>query len=86
MICPDAIAAVCFLNPNVITDEKMLSLEANTDIESPYYGQVTSSEENGNIEVVMAVDEELYWNYVTDLLCEMTERSDQDYSYYVEAN
>lgn len=80
--CPDAIAAVCFLNPNVITGEKMLSLEVNTDVESPYYGQVTSSEENGNIQVVMAVDEELYWNFVTDLLCEMTERSDQDYYYY----
>lgn len=84
--CSDAIAAVCFLYPNVITDEKLLSLEVNTDVESPYYGQVTSSEENGNIQVVMAVDEELYWNFVTDLLCEMTEKSDQDYSYYVEAN
>lgn len=84
--CSDAIAAVCFLNPNVITGEKMLSLEVNTDVESPYYGQVKSSEENGNIQVVLAVDEELYWNFVTDLLCEMTGRSDQDYSYYVEAN
>lgn len=84
--CPDAIAAVCFINPNVIIGEKMLSLEVNTDVESPYYGQVTSSEENGNIQVVMAVDEELYWNFVTDLLCEMTEKSDQDYSYYVEAH
>lgn len=84
--CPDAIAAVCFINPNVITGEKMLSLEVNTDFESPYYGQVTSSEKNGNIQVVLAVDEELYWSFVTDLLCEMTEKSDQDYSYYVEAN
>ncbi len=33
---------------------------------------------------VFAVDEKLYWNFVTDLLCEMTENSDQDYSYYVE--
>ncbi len=33
---------------------------------------------------VFAVDEKLYWNFVTDLLCEMTENSDQGYSYYVE--
>lgn len=72
--CPDAIAAVCFLNSNVITSEKMLSMEVNTDVESPYYGQVTSSEENGNIQVILAVDTELYWNFVTDLLCEMTNR------------
>ncbi len=82
--CSDAIAAVCFLNPNVIVEQKTLSLEVNVDIESPYYGQVTSSLENGNINVVFAVDEKLYWNFVTDLLCEMTENSEQDYSYYVE--
>lgn len=80
--CSDAIAAVCFLNPNVITSEKLLSLEVNTDVESSYYGQVTSTEENGNIRVVFAVDEEQYWNFVTDLLCEMSEKSEQDYSYF----
>lgn len=64
----------------------MLSLEVNTDVENAYYGQVTSSEENGYIQVVLAVDEELYWNFVTDLLCDMTEKSGQDYSYYVDAN
>ncbi len=84
--CPDAIAAVCFLNPDVIASGKMLSLEVNTDVASPYYGQVTSSEEDGEIQVVLGVDADLYWNFATDLLCEMTERSEQDYSYYAASN
>lgn len=84
--CPDAIAAVCFLNPNVIAGQEILHLEVNTDTQSPYYGQVTARAEDGNIHVVMAVDSEQYWNFVTDLLCEMTESSDRDYAWYVEAN
>lgn len=84
--CSDAMAAVCFLNPNVITSKEMLSLKVNTDVESPYYGQVTASEGNSNIQVIFAVDAESYWNFVTDLLCEMTQKSEQDYSYYVTSN
>lgn len=68
--CPDAVAAVCFLNPNVIVRQDVLRLEVNTDADSPCYGQVTSSEEDGGVNVVLAVDEELYWNFVTDLLYE----------------
>ena len=82
--CPDAIAAVCFLNPNVIVEQDVLRLKVNTDVDSPYYGQVTSSREDGNINVVLAVDDKQYWDFVTDLLCEMTEKSDQDYSYYID--
>ena len=83
--CQDAIAAVVLLNPNVIQEERMLSLEINTDVNSPEYGR-TISEEGGDTRVVMAVDTALYWDFVTDLLCRMQNKADVDYAYFVSAN
>ena len=71
--CQDAIAAVVLLNPNVIQDERMLSLEINTDADSPEYGR-TICAENGNVRVVMSVDTGLYWDFVTDLICHMQDK------------
>ena len=42
--CFDAIAAIVFLNPDVIQENRMLSFEINTDVNSPEYGHVTSRE------------------------------------------
>lgn len=83
--CTDAIAAVVLLNPNVIQDERMLSLEINTDVNSPEYGR-TIYEEDGDMRVVMAVDTELYWDFVTDLICHMQSKAEVDYEYFVEEN
>lgn len=83
--CTDAIAAVVLLNPNVIQDERMLSLEINTDVNSPEYGR-TIYEEGGDMRVVMAVDTELYWDFVTDLICHMQSKAEVDYEYFVEEN
>lgn len=83
--CTDAIAAVVLLNPNVIQEERMLSLEINTDVNSPEYGR-TISEEGGDTRVVMAVDTALYWDFVTDLLCRMQNKADVDYAHFVSAN
>ena len=80
--CQDAIAAVVLLNPKVIQEERMLSLEINTDEKSPEYGR-TSCEENGDVRVVMSVDTELYWNFVTDIICHMQDKTDLDYMYFV---
>lgn len=83
--CQDAIAAVVLINPNVIQDQRMLSLEINTDVDSPEYGR-TICEENGDMRVVMAVDTALYWDFVTDLLCHMQGESEFNYTYFVDAN
>ena len=83
--CTDAIAAVVLLNPNVIQEERMLSLEINTDVNSPEYGR-TISGENGDVRVVMAVDTALYWDFVTDILCQMQNKADVDYAHFVSAN
>ncbi len=68
MSCSDAIAAVVCLNPNVIADSCKLDLTVNYDVNSPEYGSVAISQD-GNLNVVMAVDTENYWDFVTDLLC-----------------
>ncbi len=68
MRCSDAIAAVIFLNPDVVWEERKLGLTVNCDVSSPEYGSVAVSED-GNINVVMAVETERYWEFVTDLLC-----------------
>lgn len=60
----------------------VLSLEINTDVNSPEYGHVTSRE-NGNMKVVMAVDTGLYWNFATDLICHMESKYEHDYIFYV---
>lgn len=84
--CSDAIAAVVFLNPNVILDERMLSLEINTDVNSPEYGHATVAGENGNLKVIMAVNTELYWDFATDIICHMQYKSDYDYPYFLNLN
>lgn len=84
--CTDAIAAVVFLNPNVISDERMLSLEINTDTGSPEYGHTSIVGENGNLKVIMAVNTALYWDFVTDMICHMQNKSDYHYSDFQELN
>lgn len=79
MNCQDAIAAVVFLNPEVISDERMLFLEINTDAGSPEYGHSDVIGEGGPVKAVMAVDTALYWDFVTDIICHMQNKSDYDY-------
>ena len=83
--CTDAIAAVFLLNPHVIQDERMLSLEINTDVNSPEYGH-TICDENGDVKVVMSVNTEVYWDFVTDLICHMQDESEFNYACFVDAN
>lgn len=66
--CPDAIAAVVFLNPNVVEEKRELALTVDVDVNSPKYGSVMVSE-GGDMVVVMEVEQEIYWDFVTDLLC-----------------
>ena len=71
--------------PDVIQEERMLSLEINTDVNSPEYGHVTFWE-NGNVKVVMSVDTGLYWDFATDLICHMDSEFEHNYWYYAEAS
>ena len=83
--CSDAIAAIVFLNSDVIQEDRMLSLEINTDVNSPEYGHVRY-QENGSVKVVMAVNTGLYWDFATDLICHTDSEFENNYWYYVEAN
>jgi inosine-uridine nucleoside N-ribohydrolase len=64
----DAIAAAVFLNPSLIEEKRILSLDVNTDAASPQYGQVTGAEAEEGIQVILSVKTDLYWDFVTDLL------------------
>lgn len=81
--CSDAIAAVVFLNPQVILEQKSGKIRINTDVFSPEYGHATVTENDGDIEIVMAVNTSLYWDFTTDLLCQVAEKQEKDYSYYL---
>lgn len=71
--CSDAIAAVVFLNPKVVSEQRKVAIQINTDVSSPEYGRATITEEAGDIAVLMAVDTALYWEFATDVICEMQE-------------
>lgn len=71
--CSDAIAAVVFLNPKVVSEQRKVAIQINTDVSSLEYGRATITEEAGDIAVIMAVDTALYWEFATDVICEMQE-------------
>lgn len=92
MGCVDAIAAVVLLNPNVVKEKEDLYVAINTDVSAAEYGQTTTwRDEEADIGAayatfVLAVDTNLYWNFVTDLICHMQSGSSYTYSYFVESN
>lgn len=80
--CSDAIAAVVFLNPKVIQEHKIGEIQINTDVNSPEYGRAIVSEVAGDIEIIMSVNTSLYWDFATDVICQMTSKCENNYSYY----
>lgn len=90
--CTDAIAAVVFLNNDVVLEKKNLYLTINTDEADAKYGStVIWDSKDGASDAVEAafildVDTNLYWNFVTDIICHAQHNSAYTYSYFMEIN
>lgn len=86
--CPDAMAAVVFLYPEVITQKENLFVQINTDASDAEYGKTTtfSNQEEAPdapcITFVVDLNTALYWDFVTDLICHMENGSTHTYSYF----
>lgn len=84
--CPDAIAAVVFLYPEVISGKEDLLVEINTDVSVAEYGQTTTwtngeeAPDGSCITFVMELDTALYWDFVTDIICHMQTGSTDTYA------
>ena len=76
--CADAIAAVIFLNPKVIHEKKSVAMQINTDINSPEYGRTIVMEDGGTMELILSVDTALYWDFATDVICQMKGNSEDE--------
>ncbi len=86
--CPDAMAAVVFLYPEVITQKENLFVQINTDTSDAEYGKTTTfnnQEETPDapcITFVVDLDTALYWDFVTDIICHTENSSAHTYSYF----
>lgn len=73
--CTDAAAAVILLNPSVARVTEEYYVAVNTDLSSPEYGKTSVwTQEPADSEAALAafileVDTEVYWDFVTDLIC-----------------
>lgn len=86
--CPDAIAAVVFLSPEIITWKEELSVKINTDASNAEYGKTTtfsSREESSDapcMTFILDLNTDLYWDFVTDIICHMQNTTAHTYSYF----
>lgn len=84
--CADAIAAVVFLNPSVVRKQEQLSVSINTDTADAAYGSAATWKSEGTendvpcAAFILDLDTNLYWDFVTDLLCQMQYPSPYTYS------
>lgn len=75
--CPDAIAAVIFLCPEVISQKEELFVKINTDASDAEYGKTTTFRNQEDapdapcITFVLDLNTDLYWDFATDIICHM---------------
>ncbi len=75
--CTDAAAAVILLNPKAALAQEDRYAAINTDTNSAEYGRTytwteqPSGMEAGRATFIMEMDTEVYWDFVTDLICHM---------------
>lgn len=76
--CADAIAATVFLMPSVVTQFQNYCVDINDDTASPEYGKLILNASTGehDISFVTQLDAGKYWNFITDLLCQVSETTD----------
>lgn len=73
--CTDAVTAVVFLNPGLITVQENRDMTVDANPESLAYGGVATwksgegEEGAANVSIVFEIDTERYWEFVTDVLC-----------------
>lgn len=72
--CADAIAATVYLIPSVIAQYQNSSVDINDDPTSAEYGKLilNHSGSNNNVSFITRLDTNQYWDFVTDLLCHVS--------------
>lgn len=74
--CADAIAATIYLVPSVVVQYENFCVDLNDDITSAEYGKLIlnhSDNNNNNISFITRLDTNQYWNFITDLLCHVSD-------------
>lgn len=71
----DAIAAAIYLIPSVVVQYQDSNVDINDDITSAEYGKLIldNSVSNNNISFVTRLDTNQYWEFITDLLCHVSD-------------
>lgn len=89
--CIDAIGAVIFLNPAVISETETHAFTINTDVSSAEYGSITvcsdtdeSSDisDSVNADFVLRLNTDIYWDFTTDLLSHTQSVTPYSYANY----
>ncbi len=88
--CTDAAVAVILLNPAAAGAKEEYYAAVNTDISSAEYGRTSTWKEPSEdlkaafATFVLEVDTEVYWDFVTDLICHSQLASKENYAYFAE--
>lgn len=79
--CADAIAATICLLPSVAAQYQNSCVDINDDITSAEYGKLilNNSDSNNTVSFITGLDTNQYWDFVTDLLCHVSETPDCTY-------
>ena len=79
--CADAIAAIIYLIPSVANQYQNSYADINDDITSAEYGILIldHSDSNHNILLITELDTNQYWEFITDLLCHVSDTSNGTY-------
>ncbi len=73
--CADAIAATIYLIPSVVVRYQDFHADINDDIKSAEYGKLIldDSVSKNNVSFVAELDTNQYWDFITDLLCHVSD-------------
>lgn len=79
--CADAIVAAIYLIPSVVVQYQNFYVDINDDITSAEYGKLilNHSDSNNNISFITRLDTNQYWDFITDLLCHVSDMPDCTY-------
>ena len=79
--CADAIAATICLLPSVAAQYQNSCVDINDDITSAEYGKLilNNPDSNNMVSFITGLDTNQYWDFITDLLCHVSETPDCTY-------
>lgn len=86
--CADAIAATVCLMPSVVMQSQNYCVDINDDTASAEYGKLILNASSGehDISFVTQLDAGKYWDFITDLLCQVSDTPDRTYEERISEN